>query len=113
MHSQLLPKYVWKCAVGASKKPRQLHLVADSDGLFNCPVSHCDSTPYESKRGCRKHVFQRHGWYYYFEENPNIEEVLPEHNIKRNRITTTQRSNTHEMLTFEKSSLSTENLGSG
>ena len=38
MPSKLLPKHVWKNAIGASQKPKRLHLTADSDGVYQCPV---------------------------------------------------------------------------
>lgn len=102
MPSRLLPKHVWKNAVGASKKSKRLHLLADSDGLFHCPVIYCDSMPFRSQRGCRKHVFQRHGWYYYFEKKPIVEEVLPQESIKRNALCKAQRKNTVDMPAFHK-----------
>ena len=65
-----LSKKVWKNATGASAKPKRLHLVPDKDGFFNCPVEACDHDSFFTRRGCRKHVFQRHGWYYFFDEKP-------------------------------------------
>ena len=46
--------------------PKRLKLLSHN-GLFICHVAYC-----ESNRGCRKHVFTKHGWYYYFEEKPDI-----------------------------------------
>jgi len=39
-------------------------LLSDKNGLFICPVVNCETEPYRSRRGCRKHVFTKHGWYY-------------------------------------------------
>ena len=51
------------------------------------PVVSCESEPNRSKRGCLKHVFKKHGWYYYFEEKPDIAKVLSEFNTRRNNYT--------------------------
>jgi len=102
MPKKLLSKYVWKNAVGATSKPKRLHLKADLDGLFSCPVLHCDGYAYETKRGCRKHVFNRHGWYYFFDEKPNIEDVLPQHVIDNNKVLKTKRSKTTQIPMFVK-----------
>ena len=32
------------------------HLVTNSDGLFTCPVDHCEHSSFASQRGSRKHV---------------------------------------------------------
>ena len=55
-------KKVWKDAIGAKTKPRRLKLNADTDGNFSCPVPLCEQEKYRSKRGCRKHIFNKHGW---------------------------------------------------
>ena len=105
MRSKLLPKSVWKDALGASKKPRRLHLLADDDGLFSCPVNICDSGLYETQRGCRKHVHNRHGWYYYFDVKPNVEHVLPQTTITKKAVKKSKRSNTKDMPMFNKDCL--------
>ena len=102
MPKKLLSKKVWKDAVGASPKPKRLSLVPDESGLFNCPVKNCDSESYQSQRGCRKHVYQRHGWFYFFEEKPNIEEVLPEYAISSKTLKRTKRSNTTDIPSFRR-----------
>ena len=61
----------------SSFKAKRLHLIANKDGSFNCPVEICDSSSFRSQRGCRKHVYTKHGWYYYFDKRPNPKEVLP------------------------------------
>ena len=100
MPATLLPKHVWKNAYGAAKKPRRLHLVPDPDGLFICPVVNCDSNSYRSRRGCRKHVVQKHGWYFYFDSKPSVETVLPEQCTKTRQMQRTKRSNTKEIPMF-------------
>ena len=46
---------------GAFTKPRRLHLAKG-----------CEHSAFQSRRGCRKHVKTKHGWYYYFDEKPNV-----------------------------------------
>ena len=102
MPSKLLPKHVWKDAVGAKKKSRRLSIQKSTDGLFHCPVSSCDNLPYKSQRGCRKHVYQRHGWFYYFDERPDIDEVLPKQIVETSKITKAKKSQTSDMPSFLK-----------
>ena len=104
MPSRLLPKPLWKNAIGAASKPKRLRLVQDNEGYYYCPVETCDGNIYKTKRGCRKHVFQRHGWYYYFEEKPKVEEVLPEKVVKK-RMQRTNKSNTKSIPMFLKDCL--------
>ena len=59
MMKRILSKASWKDAIGATKKPKRLKLLSHN-GLFICPVAYCESEPYQSKRGCRKHVFTKH-----------------------------------------------------
>ena len=56
MTKRILSKPAWKDAIGATKKPKRLKLLSHN-GLFICPLVSCESEPYQSKRGCRKHVF--------------------------------------------------------
>ncbi|CAB4042799.1 partial, partial [Paramuricea clavata] len=65
-------KVDWKLVDGAFTKQRRLHLVKDRDGLDHCPVTGCEHPGFASQRGCRKHVKIKHGWYYYFDEKPNV-----------------------------------------
>ncbi|CAB4023749.1 Hypothetical predicted protein [Paramuricea clavata] len=65
-------KVHWKSVDGAFTKQRRLHLVKDRDGLDHCPVTGCEHPGFASQRGCRKHVKIKHGWYYYFDEKPNV-----------------------------------------
>ena len=62
----------WKLVDGAFTKQRRLHLVKGSDGLDHCPITGCEHPGFSSQRGCRKHVKIKHGWYYYFDEKPNV-----------------------------------------
>ena len=62
----------WKSVQDAFTKPRRLHLEKGSDGVHHCPVTGCEHTGFSSQRGCRKHVKTKHGWFYYFDEKPNV-----------------------------------------
>ena len=62
----------WKSVDGAFTKPRRLHLAKGTDGLDHCPVRGCEHSAFQSRRGCRKHVKTKYGWYYYFDEKPNV-----------------------------------------
>ena len=68
----------WKDVEGASVKPKRLKLEPDGDGLYVCPVENCDSNSYKSQRGCRKHVYVKHGWFYYFNKKPDVQEAFPQ-----------------------------------
>ena len=63
----------WSKIAGASKKPKRLHLEEDeSDGFFHCPVQSCgDHDTFTTPRGCRKHVKNKHSWFYYFDLKPD------------------------------------------
>ncbi len=53
----------WKSVDGAFTKPRRLHLAKGTNGLDHCPVTGCEHSGFVSRRGCRKHVKAKHGWY--------------------------------------------------
>ena len=91
-----MSKALWKDAIGATKKPKRLKLLSHN-GLFICPVAYCESEHYRSKRGCRKHVFTKHAWYYYFEEKPDIAKVFPEFSTSTNNCQLPKRVKTSNM----------------
>jgi len=93
-------KEEWKSVTGATEKPRRLKLESNQDGYFVCPVEGCDSDAYKSKRGCRKHVFVKHGWYYYFEQKPLIEESFPEKKLTKTKIPIGARVKTLDLPYF-------------
>ena len=55
MTKRILSKASWKDTTGATKKLKRLKLLSHN-GLFIFPVAYCESEPYQSKRGCRKHI---------------------------------------------------------
>ena len=63
----------WSKHDGASPKPKRLHLEEDdNDGLFHCPVEKCaHEEGFSSQRGCRKHVKNKHAWFYHFDSKPD------------------------------------------
>ena len=97
-----MSKPIWKDAIGASKKPRRLKLVQQVDGLYVCPVDSCDSEPYRSQRGCRNHVYKRHGWFYYFDVKPDAQTVLPEYHTRMRPYELPRKSRTSSMPMFAK-----------
>ena len=44
---QCLTKPIWKSAISANPKAKQLKLQADNDGLFSCPVHFCEHGRYQ------------------------------------------------------------------
>ena len=93
---------MWKDAIGASKKSKRLKLSPNKDGLFSCPISNCESENYRSKRGCRKHIFTKHGWYFFFDEKPDVEKVFPSISTRENKYQLQRRAKTTTMPMFSK-----------
>lgn len=67
----------WKRADGASPTPKRLKLEPDEQILYVFPVENCESDRYKSQSDCRKHVFVKHGWYYYSEKKQDVRDVFP------------------------------------
>ena len=61
---------------------RKLRL-ASINSVYLCPVSNCLHSGFKSKRGCRKHVSSRHDWYYFFENEPNIQNHINDERKKQ------------------------------
>ena len=71
----------WSKLANASPKPKRLHLEEDDcDGLFHCPVQISNHDGFTTQRGCRKHVKNKHSWYYCFDEKPNSAQMESFHN---------------------------------
>ena len=64
-------KIDWAKVEGAKDCKRRLHLEKNEDGLYPCPVPHCDHDGFLTRRGCRKHVRSKHSWYSYFDAKPS------------------------------------------
>ena len=46
----------WEAVQGPSQKKRVLHLTAEVDNTYMCPVKTCLHVAYKSIRGLRKHM---------------------------------------------------------
>lgn len=95
----------WKNVQGASEKPKRLKLQPDNNGIFICPLNECDSNAYKSQRGCRKHVTEKHGWYFYFDERPKLEEAFPEKLLQPSNKLSPSRSKSWDMPSFSEKCL--------
>ena len=96
-------KVVWAKALKDEKrKAKRLKLKANSDGVFICPVQSCESNGFNSQRGCRKHVHTKHGWFYFFDEKPDISTYFPQLTVAANPIAKTQRGHSSSMPLFIK-----------
>ena len=75
-------KVNWSDIDGASPKPKRLHLEKDeTDSLYHCPIQECDHDGFQSQRGCRKHVYNKHSWFFYFDEKPSSKEITDSRNV--------------------------------
>ena len=70
-----------KIALGVKPKAKRLNLQADNDelGFF---VTFIFVSTYHSQQGCKKHVYMKHGCYYFFEEKPEMAKKFPSHNTR-------------------------------
>ena len=67
-------KIEWSNIDGALPKPKRLHLEKDdADSLYHCPIHLCEHEGFQSQRGCRKHVNNKHSWFFYFDEKPRVD----------------------------------------
>ena len=99
---RLFPKSAWQEAIGASVKPKRLNLKPDIDGNFVCPVVLFDSEVFKSKRGVRKHVSLKHGWWYFFNEKPDLCSIFPKEATRQKVLRSHQRSSTNTMSSFSR-----------
>lgn len=97
-------KKEWQQVEGASKKPKRLKLVADQHGLFICQLSGCDNNSYKSQRRCRRHVVEKHGWYFYFDEKPKLEDAFPEKLLQPSSKLSPTRRKAWDMPSFSEKS---------
>ena len=70
----------WKSIDGAAQGKRKLQLRTNDEGTFTCPVKLCLHANFKSNRGLRKHIDNKHPWYYYFEEQPSVKREDIENN---------------------------------
>ena len=62
----------WQRVKGAAIRKRILRLKANADGVFICPIVTCLHVGFKSDRGLRKHIETIHPWYFYFDQQPEI-----------------------------------------
>ena len=78
-------KVNWSDIDGASPKLKLLHLEKnETDSLFHCPIQECEHDGFHSQRRCRKHVHNKHSWFFYFDEKPNLTEITDSLKLARN-----------------------------
>ena len=76
-------KVNWSDIDGASPKPKRLHLEKDdADSLYHCPIQLCEHEGFQSQRGCRKPVNNKHSWFFYFDEKPRVDLKLAANSLK-------------------------------
>ena len=62
----------WISLPGARRKKRKLHLEPGNDGAYLCPIGSCLHVGFKSQRGIRKHINNKHQWFYYFDSQPAV-----------------------------------------
>ena len=62
----------WCSINGAAQGKRKLVLRSNDNGHYTCPIASCLHKDFKSKRGLRKHIDHKHGWYYYFDSQPEV-----------------------------------------
>ena len=76
-------KIEWSNIDAALPKPKRLHLEKDgADSLYHCPIQLCEHEGFQSQRGCRKHVSNKHSWFFYFDERPLVDLKLAANSSK-------------------------------
>ena len=97
---RLRSKSEWAKAVGANPKSKRLNLFKSAEGIFECPVLTCDHNGFQTQRGCRKHVFNKHGWYYYFDQRPDLAVAFPGESTRIAVYKLPKRCQTRNMPSF-------------
>ena len=62
----------WHSVNGSAGGKRKLELRENDKGKYTCPAKLCLHSDFKSKRGLRKHIDNKHPWYYYFDEQPEV-----------------------------------------
>ena len=81
----------WFNLDGARKKKRKLYLEPDDDGMFLCPVATCLHVGFKSQRGLRKHITNKHEWYYFFDTQPAVKREEAHNHEPEKRKTSTHK----------------------
>ena len=62
----------WKAVEGSAHGKRRLVLRKNDEEMYICPIKLCLHTDFNSSRGLRKHINNKHPWYYYFDVQPEV-----------------------------------------
>lgn len=62
----------WHSVDGSANGKRKLKITENEKGKYTCPAKLCLHSDFESKRGLRKHIDNKHPWFYYFDEQPEV-----------------------------------------
>ena len=84
-------KIEWSKIDGALPRAKRLHLGKDkADSLYHCPIQLCEHEGFQSQRGCRKHVNNKHSWFFHFDEKPvDFQQVTSSSDVPENISLTT------------------------
>ena len=72
----------WSEIEGAFTTRRKLRLVKSND-LYYCVVKNCIHGGFKSGRGLRKHLNAKHGWWFWFDSQPDITAEIQEARKKK------------------------------
>ena len=82
----------WKAVNGAANGKRRLILRENNRHLFTCPVKLCLHGDFKSSRGLRKHIDNKHSWFYYFDQQPEVKrEEIEEMQPIRKKVCTSKK----------------------
>ena len=82
----------WKALEGAAQGRRKLKLRKNDCGCFTCPDKFCLHADFKSERGLRKHINNKHPWYYYFDKQPEVKrEEMEELIVSRKKASTSSK----------------------
>eukprot|EP00111_Clytia_hemisphaerica_P016290 TCONS_00048239-protein len=62
----------WRSINGSANGKRKLSFNGNEKGKYTCPAKLCLHSDFASTRGLRKHIDNKHPWYYYFDEQPDV-----------------------------------------
>ena len=79
-------KIEWSKIDGALPRAKRLHLEKDEvDSLYHCPIQLYEHEGFQSQRGCRKHVNNKHSWFFHFDEKPvDFQQVTSSSDVPEN-----------------------------